>query len=103
MLESTVIPALIELPASSLLLLSIADFQLKTWLTTFELYSHEGTQVNKKVKTWKEFCGKYQRAGPIVYQTVSTDIDQILAKLILCNDLNGGKNICGCSKTEPEP
>jgi len=41
------------------------------------------------VESWKEYCGHYQQAGGTVYQIVSADSDEILAKLTLCNELNG--------------
>jgi hypothetical protein len=41
------------------------------------------------VESWKEYCGHYQQAGGTVYQIVSADSDEILAKLTQCNELGG--------------
>ena len=45
------------------------------------------------LESWKEFCGQYQQAGGTIYQIVSADSDEILAKLTLCNELNGQERI----------
>jgi len=42
------------------------------------------------LETWKDFCGKYQRAGGKIYQVITADTEEILAKLILCHELNDG-------------
>ena len=41
-------------------------------------------------KAWRNFCEKYIQAGGKVYQITSADEAEILAKLMLCPELNDG-------------
>jgi len=41
-------------------------------------------------KAWRNFCEKYIQAGGKVYQITSADQKEILAKLMLCPELNDG-------------
>ena len=41
------------------------------------------------LKSWKDFCGQYQREGGKIYSIVSADSAEILAKLTDCSELNG--------------
>jgi len=42
------------------------------------------------LESWKDFCEKYQRAGGKIYQIISADIEEIIAKLLLCPELHDG-------------
>jgi len=44
----------------------------------------------KHEKEWKNLCNKYTQAGGKVYPITSADENEILAKLTLCSELNGG-------------
>jgi len=44
----------------------------------------------KNEKTWRNFCEKYTQAGGKIYQITSADEAEILAKLMLCPELNDG-------------
>lgn len=39
--------------------------------------------------SWKEFCAQYQHAGGTIYQIITADSDEILAKLTDCGALDG--------------
>ncbi|HUV66755.1 MAG TPA: hypothetical protein VMW24_22900 [Sedimentisphaerales bacterium] len=78
-----------------------ADFQLtdrniivKYWDPVEILALDQQAQYRKLayenyLKSWKDFCGQYQRAGGTVYSVVSADSAEILAKLTDCTELNG--------------
>jgi len=78
-----------------------ADFQLtdrnvivKYWDPVAILALDHQAQYRKLayenyLKSWKDFCGQYQRAGGKIYSIVSADSAEILAKLADCSDLNG--------------
>jgi hypothetical protein len=55
------------------------------------------------LESWKEFCGQYQQAGGTIYQIVSADSDEILAKLTLCNELNGEEKTYAMDSIAPRP
>lgn len=44
----------------------------------------------KHEKEWKNLCNKYTQAGGKVYPITSADENEILARLTLCSELNGG-------------
>ncbi len=44
----------------------------------------------KHEKEWKNLCSKYIQAGGKVYPITSADAKEILAKLMLCSELNDG-------------
>jgi hypothetical protein len=50
------------------------------------------------LESWKAFCRQYQQAGGTIYQIVSADSDEILAKLTLCNELNGEEKTYAMAK-----
>lgn len=41
-------------------------------------------------KEWKNLCNKYTQTGGTIYPITSADENEILAKLTLCSELNGG-------------
>lgn len=48
------------------------------------------TYFEKHEKEWKNLCNKYAQAGGNIYPITSADEKEILAKLTLCSELNGG-------------
>ncbi len=48
------------------------------------------TYFEKHEKQWKNLCNQYTQAGGKIYPITSADENEILAKLILCSELNGG-------------
>jgi hypothetical protein len=46
--------------------------------------------LEKHEKQWKNLCNQYTQAGGKIYPITSTDENEILAKLTLCPELNGG-------------
>lgn len=48
------------------------------------------TYFEKHEKEWKNLCNKYTQAGGKIYPITSADEKEILAKLTLCSELNGG-------------
>ena len=48
------------------------------------------TYLEKHEKEWKNLCNKYTQAGGTIYPITSADKNEILAKLTLCSELNGG-------------
>jgi hypothetical protein len=46
--------------------------------------------LEKHEKQWKNLCDQYTQAGGKVYPITSADENDILAKLTLCPELNGG-------------
>jgi hypothetical protein len=54
----------------------------------------------KYLETWGDFCVKYQKSGGKIYQIISADTEEILAKLTLFHDQNGEK-IYALSQTQP--
>ena len=48
------------------------------------------TYLERHEKEWKNLCSKYTQAGGKIYPITSTDEKEILAKLTLCSELNGG-------------
>jgi hypothetical protein len=51
------------------------------------------------LESWKSYCGEYQQAGGKIYQIVSADSDEILAKLADCNELNGPERIYAATQS----
>jgi len=71
------------------------DFQLtgrnvivKYW-DPVEILALDQQAYENYLKSWKDFCGQYQRAGGKIYSIVSADSAEILAKLTDCSELNG--------------
>lgn len=52
------------------------------------------------LESWADFCGKYQKSGGKIYQIITADTEEILAKLTLFHDQNGEK-IYALSQTPP--
>jgi len=48
------------------------------------------TYLERHEKEWKNLCNEYARAGGTIYPITSADEKEILAKLTLCSELNGG-------------
>jgi hypothetical protein len=48
------------------------------------------TYLERHEKEWKNLCNKYTQAGGKIYPITSADEKEILAKLTLCSELNGG-------------
>jgi acyl carrier protein phosphodiesterase len=46
--------------------------------------------LERHEKEWKNLCSKYTQAGGKIYPITSADEKEILAKLTLCSELNGG-------------
>jgi hypothetical protein len=46
--------------------------------------------LEKHEKQWKNLCNQYTQAGGKIYPITSADENEILAKLTLCSELNGG-------------
>ncbi len=46
--------------------------------------------LEKHEKQWKNLCNQYTKAGGKIYPITSADENEILAKLTLCPELNGG-------------
>ncbi|MBL7189680.1 MAG: hypothetical protein ISS70_25400 [Phycisphaerae bacterium] len=57
---------------------------------------------DKYVESWISFCAEHLKAGGKIHQIVSSDADEILAKLPLCPDLNGDEEVYALA-TEPRP
>ena len=55
------------------------------------------------VNSWKDFCTEYQRAGGEIFQIVSTDREEILARLTLCDELNETQKTYAMAQTQPRP
>jgi len=51
---------------------------------------HYRIYFEKHEKQWKNLCNKYIQAGGTIYPITSADENEILAKLTLCSELNGG-------------
>ncbi|MBW7988432.1 MAG: hypothetical protein FVQ84_00190 [Planctomycetes bacterium] len=48
------------------------------------------TYFERHERQWKNLCSKYAQAGGKIYPITSADEKEILAKLTLCSELNGG-------------
>ena len=48
------------------------------------------TYFERHEKQWKDLCSKYTQAGGKIYPITSANEKEILAKLTLCSELNGG-------------
>ncbi|MBN1805731.1 MAG: hypothetical protein JW837_10800 [Sedimentisphaerales bacterium] len=46
--------------------------------------------LEKHEKDWKDLCNQYTQAGGKIYPISSADKNEILAKLTLCSEINGG-------------
>jgi len=60
---------------------------------------HRKRAYENYLESWKGFCGEYQQAGGKIYQIVSADSDEILAKLTDCNELNGPEQIYAAAQS----
>lgn len=60
---------------------------------------HRKRAYENYVESWKGFCGEYQQAGGRIYQIVSADSNEILAKLMDCNELNGREQIYAAAQS----
>ena len=52
------------------------------------------------LKSWADFCGKYQKSGGKIYQIITADTEEILAQLTLFHEQNGEK-VYALSQTPP--
>ncbi|MEA3226446.1 MAG: hypothetical protein U9Q07_10895 [Planctomycetota bacterium] len=57
---------------------------------------------DKYVESWSDSCAEHLRAGGKIHQIISSDADEILAKLPLCPDLNGTEKVYALA-AEPHP
>jgi len=48
------------------------------------------TYLERHERQWKNLCNKYTQTGGTIYPITSADEKEILAKLTLCSELNGG-------------
>ncbi len=48
------------------------------------------TYLERHERQWKNLCSEYTQAGGKIYPITSADEKEILAKLTLCSELNGG-------------
>jgi len=48
------------------------------------------TYLERHERQWKNLCNEYTQAGGKIYPITSADEKEILAKLTLCSELNGG-------------
>jgi len=60
---------------------------------------HRKRAYENYLESWKGFCGEYQKAGGKIYQIVSADSDEILAKLTDCNELTGPEQIYAAAQS----
>lgn len=80
-----------------------------TYWDPVEIQALDGQAEHRKllyqnhVKSWKDFCAEYQRAGGKIFQIVSTDREEILAKLTLCDELDDAQKAYAMAQTEPRP
>jgi hypothetical protein len=51
---------------------------------------YQKTYLERHERQWKKLCSEYTQAGGKIYPITSADEKEILAKLTLCSDLNGG-------------
>jgi len=51
---------------------------------------YQKTYLERHERQWKKLCNEYTQAGGKIYPITSADEKEILAKLTLCSDLNGG-------------
>jgi hypothetical protein len=89
-----------------------ADFMLngrkiiiKYWNPVEILALEQQPEYNRKfyeryLKSWGDFCGKYQKSGGKIHQIITADTKEILAKLTLLHEQNGEK-IYALSQTPP--
>jgi hypothetical protein len=57
----------------------------------------------KYLESWKGFCREYLQTGGKIHQIISADAQEILAKLPLCTEENGGERTYALAKAEPQP
>ncbi len=57
---------------------------------------------DKYAESWFSFCAEHLKAGGKIHQIISSDRDEILARLPLCPDLNGAEKVYALA-TEPRP
>ncbi len=86
-------------------LLNDGNTILKYW-NPAEMQSLAQSQGRKEkfydryVESWMSFCAEHLKAGGRIHQIISSDADEILAKLPLCPDLNGSEKVYALT-TEP--
>jgi hypothetical protein len=51
---------------------------------------YQRAYLERHEKEWKNLCSKYTQTGGKIYPITSADENEILAKLTLCSELNGG-------------
>ncbi|MFC1635411.1 hypothetical protein ACFL5Z_11260 [Planctomycetota bacterium] len=64
---------------------------------------HKTLLYRNYVNSWKDFCMEYQQAGGHIFQIVSTDREEILAKLNLCDKLGGTQTTYAVAQTKLQP
>ncbi len=57
---------------------------------------------DKYAESWFGFCAEHLKAGGKIHQIISSDADEILARLPLCPDLSGVEKVYALA-TEPSP
>ena len=64
---------------------------------------HKMLRYQNYVDSWKSFCTEYQRTGGNIFQIVSTDREEILARLTLCDALSETQTTYATAQTRPRP
>ena len=92
-----------------------ADFTLADGRTVISFWdpaqiqalSQEGQSkmlvYQKYVNSWKDFCAKYQAEGGRIFQIVSTDREDVLAKLTHSDVLNDTQTVYAVATTQAQP
>lgn len=70
--------------------LMITYWDLDEVETLIQQPGYHRTYFEKHEKQWKNLCNTYTQAGGKIYPITSADENEILAKLTLCPELNGG-------------
>jgi hypothetical protein len=64
---------------------------------------HKMLRYQNYVDSWKSFCAEHQRRGGNIFQIVSTDRKEILARLTLCDALSETQTTYAAAQTRPRP
>jgi hypothetical protein len=70
--------------------LMITYWDLDEVETLLQQPGYKRKYLEKHEKNWKNLCNQYTQAGGKIYPISSADKNEILAKLTLCSELNGG-------------
>lgn len=87
-------------------LLNDGNTILKYW-NPAEIPSEDQQQQRQRkffenyLESWKVSCAEHLRSGGRIHQIISSDPDEILAKLPLCPDLNGTEKVYALATASP--